>query len=108
MVQSPQRYPSACSRAKSRSIALTLNEFNSTFGVFQVLALEGTGSGIENGKFAGPQGDPRILFDEDFQGINDAAKQFGELVKNAESRGFKMITFWDQIEFEEKLRAFKG
>ncbi|WP_158791508.1 hypothetical protein [Granulicella sp. L60] len=91
-----------------RSIVLTSADFNSTAAVFQVLELEGAGNGVENGKFAGPQGEPNILFDQDFEGMDDAAKQFNVLVKEAESQGFKMMTFWDQIDFEEKLKASRA
>jgi hypothetical protein len=89
-----------------RSIVLTSPDFNSTAAVFQVLALEGAGKGIEGGKFAGPQGEARVLFDKDFNG-EEAAKQFNDLVTEAEGNGFARMTFWDQIEFEEKLRASK-
>jgi hypothetical protein len=90
-----------------RTIAITSDEFNSTLGVFQVLELEGTGKGIENGKFAGTEGDPKVLFDSDFNGMDAAAEQFKKLVKEAEAAGLKLMTFWDQIEYEEKLRAPK-
>jgi hypothetical protein len=46
-----------------RSIAITSDEFNSTQGIFQVLALEGIGRGIKDGKFAGSKDDPKVLFD---------------------------------------------
>jgi hypothetical protein len=87
-----------------RSIVLTSPDFNSTVGQFQVLALEGVGKGVENGKFAGPQGEARVLFDEDRNGLEGAAKAFDVLVKDAEKEGFSQMTFWDQIEFEAKLR----
>ena len=87
-----------------RSIVLTSPDFNSTAGLFQVLALEGAGKGVENGRFAGPQGEARVLFDMDLDGLDEAAKQFDVLVKDAEKNGFAQMTFWDQIEFEAKLR----
>ena len=90
-----------------RSVALVTDQFNSTLGVFQVYALEGTGKGVENGKFAGPDGEPRLLFDKDFDGMDAAARHFEELVKQAVAEGFKIMSMWDQIEFEEKLRASK-
>lgn len=91
-----------------RTISITTDQFNSTVGVFQVIALEGAGKGIENGKFAGTEGDPKILFDKDFNGMDAAAEQFGKLVKDAEQAGYKIMTFWDQIEYEQKLRDSKA
>ena len=90
-----------------RSIAITTDQFNSTVVIFQVLALEGIGKGVKDGKFVGSEDDPKILFDKDFNGLDAAAQKFGELAKDAEASGFKEMTFWDQIEYEEKLRASK-
>jgi hypothetical protein len=87
-----------------RSIAIASDQFNSTEGVFQVYALEGVGKGIQNGKFAGSDDDPRVLFDEDLHGLEAAAKQFNELVKDAQRSGFETISFMDMLEFEAKLR----
>lgn len=88
-----------------RSVAIVTDQFNSTRGVFQVYALEGIGNGIENGKFAGTETEPTLLFDKEYEGMDAAAEQFAKLVKEAEALGFKAMTFWDQIEFEEKARA---
>jgi hypothetical protein len=90
-----------------RSVAIVTDQFNSTIGIFQVYALEGTGKGIENGKFAGSDGEPRLLFDKDFNGMDAAARQFDEIVNQAVAEGFKIMSMWDQIEFEEALRASK-
>jgi hypothetical protein len=87
-----------------RSIALASPDFNSTAGLFQVLALEGMGNGVENGRFAGPEGEARVLYDKDIDGLEEAAKQFDVFVKDAEKNGFAQMSFWDQIEFEAKLR----
>ena len=88
-----------------RSVAIVTDEFNSTLGVFQVYALEGRGKGIENGKFAGTEGEPGLLFDKEFNGMDAAAKQFDQVVKEAVAEGFRIFSMWDQIEFEEKARA---
>jgi hypothetical protein len=88
-----------------RSIALVTDQFNATVGVFQVYALEGIGKGIENGKFAGTQGEPRLLLDREFENMDEAARQFKELMTEAELEGFQPMTIWDQIEFEDKARA---
>jgi hypothetical protein len=88
-----------------RSVAIVTDQFNSTIGVFQVYALEGTGKGVEDGKFAGADGAPRLLFDEDFDGMDAAVTQFEKLENQAVEEGFKIMSLWDQIEFEEKLRA---
>jgi hypothetical protein len=95
----------AITGSQFRSIAITSDEFNSTQGIFQVLALEGIGKGIEGGKFAGSRGDPQVLFDKDFRGLDEAGKKFGELVVAAERDGFMRITFMDIIDFEEKARG---
>lgn len=87
-----------------RSIAITSDEFNSTQGIFQVLALEGIGRGIQDGKFAGSKDDPKVLFDKDFHGLDEAGKRFDNLVLAAEQEGFKKISFLDIIDFEEKAR----
>jgi hypothetical protein len=87
-----------------RSIAITSDEFNSTQGIFQVLALEGIGEGIRDGKFSGSKGDPKVLFDDDFRSLDAAGKRFGELVTAAEGEAFKKVTFMDIIDFEEKAR----
>src|SRR5208337_5124489 len=71
-----------------RQFLITSNEFNSTLGTFQVYGLEGTGNGIQNGKFATSDDEPRILFDQDFQGLEAAGKQFDDLVKQTEADGF--------------------
>lgn len=90
-----------------RSIAITSDEFNSTQGIFQVLALEGIGRGIQDGKFAGSKGDPKVLLDKDFRALDEAGKKFDEFVLAAEREGFKKITFIDIIDFEEKARESK-
>jgi hypothetical protein len=90
-----------------RSIAITSDEFNSTQGIFQLLALEGIGEGIQDGKFAGSNDDPKVLFDNDFRSLDEAGKKFDELVVAAESEGFKRITFFDIIDLEEKARGSK-
>lgn len=90
-----------------RSIAITSDEFNSTQGMFQVLALEGMGRGIQDGKFAGSKDDPKVLFDKDFHGLDEAGKKFDEFVLAAEREGFRKISFMDIIDFEEKARESK-
>jgi hypothetical protein len=90
-----------------RSIAITSDEFNSTQGIFQVLALEGIGRGIQDGKFAGSRDDPKVLFDKDFRGLDEAGQHFHEFVIAAEREGFRKISFVDIIDFEEKARESK-
>jgi|GEM_PF-3612233 len=91
-----------------RSVAITSDEFNSTQGIFQVLLLEGTGKGIKDGKFAGTDGDPKIVFDQDIKGLDEAGKKFAELVAESQKQSFKTITFMDIVDFEEKARASQG
>jgi len=90
-----------------RSIAITSDEFNSTQGTFQVLALEGIGGGIQDGKFAGSKDDPKVLFDKDFRGLDEAAKKFDEFILATEQEGFNKVSFMDIIDFEQKARESK-
>jgi hypothetical protein len=87
-----------------RSVAIASDQFNSTDGIFQVYALEGVGKGIQDGRFAGSDDDPRILFDKDIHGLRAAAKQFNELAEDAQRSGFEPISFMDMLEFEAKLQ----
>jgi len=88
-----------------REVVITSNEFNSTLGTFQVYGLEGVGNGIQNGKFATSDDEPRVLFDQDFEGLEVAGKKFGEIIKQAQADGFEPITFRDMLEFEAKLQT---
>jgi hypothetical protein len=88
-----------------REVIITSNEFNSTLGTFQVYGLEGVGNGIQNGKFATSDDEPRVLFDQDLEGLEAAGKKFGELIKQAQADGFEPITFWDMLEFEARLQT---
>jgi len=90
-----------------RELVITSNEFNSTQGTFQLFALEGTGTGIKDGKLAVAESEPKVLCDQDFQGLEAAAKKFGEVVKEAEAQGFKTVSVIDQLEFEDRLRRSK-
>ena len=73
-------------------------------GRFQVHALEGSGNGIEAGKFSAAL-NPTVLFDGDYDGANAAEKKFQEIVAGAESEGFKTWTQLDEMEFHAKLKA---
>ena len=87
-----------------RQFVITSNEFNSTLGIFQVLGLDGASGGIMDGKFAPSDTEPTVLFDQDFNGLDSAAKQFDQLIVDAQQRGFKPITMMEILEFEDKLR----
>jgi len=89
--------------SKFRQVFITSNEFTSTLGVFQVCALEGTGNGIQAGKFSIPD-DVTILFDRDFQGLDVAGKKFDQTVNEARADGFDTLSFIDELEFQAKLR----
>ena len=91
--------------ARFRQFVITSNEFNSTQGTFQVYGLEGIGKGVKDGKLATSDEEPRVLFDEDFQGLDAAAKKFQALVAEAQACGFKPITLMDLLEFEAKLKG---
>ena len=97
----------AVAGSQFRSIAITSDDFNSTHAIFQVFALEGIGRGIEDGKFAGSDNNPQLLFDADFNSLREAAKKFQELAIQAVEEGFEAITFMDIVEFEEKAQASK-
>jgi hypothetical protein len=87
-----------------RQFVITSNEFFSTLGTFQVYGLEGASGGIKDGKFAASDAEPTVLFDKDFNGLDSAAKQFNELVTEAQRRGFNPITMMEILEFEDKAR----
>jgi hypothetical protein len=87
-----------------RSIALVTDAFNSIDSRCQVYELEGVGKGVTDGKFAGTEGEPTVRFDKDFDRLEEGAAQGKALVKQAEAEGFRQMTIWDQIEFEERAR----
>lgn len=87
-----------------REFVITSNEFNSTLGTFQVFGLEGASGGIKDGKFAQSDAEATVLFDKDFNGLDEAAKQFDQLVSESRKLGYQPITTWDILEFEDKLR----
>jgi hypothetical protein len=82
---------------------MTTDAFANTEATYQVYALEGTGNGIVNGKFAGTKGDTKMIFDKDFRGMDAAAKEFIYLTSDAQKQGFKPIDFIDWLEFESNL-----
>ena len=94
--------------SRFRSIAIASDQFNSTEGTFQVYALEGVGKGIQNGKFAGSDDNPQILFDKDIHGLDAAAKEFNELAKDATESGFEPVGFMEMLEFEAKLQTSRS
>lgn len=87
-----------------REFVITSSEFNSTIGTFQVFGLEGASGGIKDGRFAQSDAEPTVLFDQDFSGLDAAVKQFDQLVSDARKSGFKSITMWDILDFEDKAR----
>jgi hypothetical protein len=87
-----------------RQFVITSNEFTSTLGTFQVYGLAGASGGIKEGKFTTSDEEPTVLFDEDFDGLDSAAKQYEQLVAEAKQRGFKPVTMMEYLEFESKLR----
>jgi len=91
--------------AQFRQLVITSNEFNSTQGIFQLYGLEGTGDGIRDGKLAISEGDPRVLIDADFNGLDEAVKKFAQIVKETQAQGFKEVTVMDELEFNAKLKG---
>jgi hypothetical protein len=87
-----------------RQFLITSNEFNSTEGRFQVYGLEGASAGIKNGKFTASDDEPRLLYDNDFDGLDAASKEFRKLIADAERQGFRQMTELDILEFEDRLR----
>jgi len=87
-----------------RSIALVTDAFNSTLAPCQVYALQNVGKGIAKGKFAGTEDEPTLLFDQDYDSLEEAGRKVQELTAQAEADGFRQMTLWDQIEFEDKAR----
>lgn len=87
-----------------RSVALTSDQFNSSVGRFQVIALEGVGRGVIDGKFAGSEEYPKVLGDFDEDTLKAAGARFDALVKDALTNGFETMSFMDMLEYEAKLR----
>jgi hypothetical protein len=98
------RGDAATSGSPFREFVITSNEFNSTLGTFQVYALEGMSGGIKEGKLAPSDQEPKVLFDQDFSGLQSAVKQFELLVDEAKDLGFKAVSTMEMLEFESKLR----
>ena|SRR5579871_3533338 len=88
--------------SKFRSIVITSNTFNSSQGIFQVLALEGIGKGIKNGVFLGAEDNIKVIHDEDENGGQAAGKKFDELVRTAKKDGFAPISFMDIVNAEDQ------
>jgi hypothetical protein len=93
------------SGAQFRQVVITSNEWNSTHGLFQVYAIEGTGKGILEGKLAVSDQEPTLLFDGDFQGLDAATKECNQLMQESLARGFKPVTSMDDREFRAKLKG---
>ena len=90
--------------AQFRQVVVTSIEWMSTQGVFQVYALEGIGNGIVNGKLS-VSPEPTVLCNDDFQSLDAAGKKFDQLIKEAQEKGFKNVSFIDELEFQAKLGA---
>jgi hypothetical protein len=90
-----------------RQFVITSNEFVSTLGTFQVYGLEAASGGIKDGRLT-TSGEPSVVFDKDFDGLNAAVKQFEELTKAAEKVGLQRTSMMQILEFEDKLRRARG
>lgn len=92
--------------AQFLEVVITSNEFNSTQGIFQVLALQGTGAGIVDGELK-TEKDLNVLLDRDFNGLDSALKEVQTITSHAELHGFKPVSLIEQLEYEEKRRQSK-
>jgi hypothetical protein len=90
-----------------RQVLITSDEFNWTVGTFQVYALEGIGKGIQDGKFSGTEEGTKLLFDQEFQGLDTAGKKFEQIVNESVAAGFKSFTFVDDMMLQAKLNRKK-
>jgi len=86
-----------------RQVVITSNDWNATEGTFQVYAVEGTGRGMAESTMAGAQ-EPAVLFDSDFEGLAAAGKKFTELVADAKSRGYSVLSLFDELDFQTQLK----
>jgi hypothetical protein len=93
----------ARSGSRFRQVFITSNEFNSTLGLFQVCGLEGTGNGVQAGKFSISE-NVTVLFDGDFRGLEAAGGKFGQMVDEARADGFDILSFVADLEFQARLR----
>jgi hypothetical protein len=90
--------------SRFRQFVITSNQFTSTLGTFQVYGLAGASGGVKDGKFTTSDEEPTVLFDQDFNGLDSAAKQYERLIAEARQQGFKPVTMMEYLEFESKLR----
>jgi hypothetical protein len=65
-----------------RQFVITSNDWISTLGKFQVLGLEGVSGNVT----------VNVLIDEDFNGLDAAAREFKAQVGEAEKQGFRPAT----------------
>jgi hypothetical protein len=84
-----------------RTVVMTTDQFNCSVGAVQVYALEGVGKGAADGVFAGTEGDPRVIFDGDFNTLVEARAQAKQLLDEAEALGYVPWSIWDDIEVQE-------
>jgi hypothetical protein len=89
-----------------RQFLITSNDWNFSSTPFQVYGLEGTGKGIANGEFIKPD-EPTLIFDDDFNDYKTAKEKFDQLIAESEKRGFEIRGFFDEAEFQQKLRESK-
>jgi len=85
-----------------RQFVITSNEIFSTDGAFQVLGLEAASGGIRDAKLT-TSGEPKVIFDKDFDGLDAAAKQFEKLVDESKKLGLKERSMMEILEFEDRL-----
>ena len=81
-------------------VVISSNEFTSTHGRFQVLALQGIGAGIVDGELK-TEDDTNVLVDRDFDGLDAALKELQTITTHAASHGFEPVS---ALEHSEKKR----
>ncbi|HTT18992.1 MAG TPA: hypothetical protein VMG82_08600 [Candidatus Sulfotelmatobacter sp.] len=87
-------------------LVITSNEFNSTQGVFQVLAFQGIGAGIVDGELK-TEDNTNVLVDRDFNGLDAALNEVQKITAHAQSHGFKPLSLIGQFQYEQNRRESK-
>jgi hypothetical protein len=86
-----------------RQFSITSNEvFSMNGGVYQVFGLEAISGGIKEGRLA--MSEPKLISDEDCDGLEAATKKFDDLVSKSKDRGFRERTMGETVKFEDKIR----
>ena len=61
----------------------------------------------QDGEFAGPENEPQLMFDEDFDGLDAAVAKFEQIVQDSIVNGFTPFSLMDEMELQARLERMK-